>query len=349
MYSALKLLLETEKEFGQQSSYQYDVVHLSQELLATLVKKYYNELEDAYAAKDRDKLKATADKMDVLFNDIDRLLAANPNFLLGTWLESAKRWGKTAEERKHYEWNARLMITLWDMNTASVVNDYSSRTWSGMLSGYYAKRWRIYYEELERLLTENKAWDAKEFDRKMQAFAEAWDKETAVFPTRVSGENAVAIAKEFLEKYGEDLALPKPINHLAVNKPVTCSASFPKMDASLANDGVIDTDFFWGCDVKSETGTAWWQVDLEELETVGRVVVVGYYRDKRSYGFLVEGSLDGNTWTLLSDRRSNSELSTAKGYTCEFPPQKIRYLRITQTSNSANTGRHLAEVLVFEK
>ncbi|KKK72272.1 hypothetical protein LCGC14_2905540, partial [marine sediment metagenome] len=37
----------------------------------------------------------------------------------------------------------------------------------------------------------------------------------------------------------------------------------------------------------------------------------------------------------------------AKGYTCKFEPRKVRYIRITQTSNSANTGRHLVEVMAY--
>ena len=40
---------------------------------------------------------------------------------------------------------------------------------------------------------------------------------------------------------------------------------------------------------------------------------------------------------------------TPEGYLCTFSPRKIRYLRIRQTYNSANTGRHLVEVLAFEK
>jgi alpha-N-acetylglucosaminidase len=163
------------------------------------VKTYYNEIEAAYAAKDRDRLKVAADKMNALFNDIDRLLAANQNFLLGNWLESAKRWGKTEEERKHYEWNARTIITLWSFDYW--IDDYSARTWSGMLSNYYAKRWHLYYEELERSLADNKAWDAKAFDQKMLKLTKAWGKETTTFPTKVSGENAVGLSKELLRKY----------------------------------------------------------------------------------------------------------------------------------------------------
>ena len=82
---------------------------------------------------------------------------------------------------------------------------------------------------------------------------------------------------------------------------------------------------------------------------MGRVVVVCYYGDQRHYGFTVETSLDGETWEMAADRRENEELSTAKGYTCRFEPRKVRYLRVTQTYNAANTGRHLVEVMAYEE
>lgn len=88
-------------------------------------------------------------------------------------------------------------------------------------------------------------------------------------------------------------------------------------------------------------------MDLEEPTSVGRVVVVGYYGDDRHYGFTVETSLDGLEWNLVADRRDNRESSTARGTTCRFSPRPVRFLRVTQTHNSANTGRHLVEVSAF--
>ena len=85
------------------------------------------------------------------------------------------------------------------------------------------------------------------------------------------------------------------------------------------------------------------------LGGVGRVVVVAFNGDTRYYGFTVETSLDGQTWDMVADRRDNKELSTAEGYTCRFEPRPVRYLRVTQTHNSANTGRHLVEVMAFEE
>ncbi len=77
--------------------------------------------------------------------------------------------------------------------------------------------------------------------------------------------------------------------------------------------------------------------------------MVGYYGDARHYGFTVETSLDGKTWITVADRRENKEPSTADGYICTFPSHPVRYLRVTQPHNSANSGRHLVEVLAFEK
>jgi hypothetical protein len=77
------------------------------------------------------------------------------------------------------------------------------------------------------------------------------------------------------------------------------------------------------------------------------VVVVGYYGDERVYGFTVEGSHDGHEWAMLADRRDNRAPSTADGCVCVFPARAVRYLRVTETGNSANTGRHLVEVMAY--
>jgi hypothetical protein len=117
----------------------------------------------------------------------------------------------------------------------------------------------------------------------------------------------------------------------------------------LANDGFADdTDSYWATDI-TQHPEAWWQVDFLRPLLVGRVVVVAYYGDARRYGFTIETSLDGKSWDLAADRRENPEPSTAQGYTCAFQPRQVRYLRVTQTANSANTGRHLVEVMAFEK
>jgi hexosaminidase len=137
---------------------------------------------------------------------------------------------------------------------------------------------------------------------------------------------------------------------LTTGKPAKCSHSLPQFPANLANDGKSDdTGSYWATDVQKHPGNAWWQVDLKKPTTIGRVVVVGYYGDKRYYGFTVEISVDGSKWEMVADQRNNRKPSTKEGYTCRFKPQQARYIRVTQTHNSANPGRHLVEVMAYER
>ena len=48
-----------------------------------------------------------------LLADMDRVLASDEHFLLGAWIESAKRAATTADERVLYEYNARVQVTMW--------------------------------------------------------------------------------------------------------------------------------------------------------------------------------------------------------------------------------------------
>jgi len=137
---------------------------------------------------------------------------------------------------------------------------------------------------------------------------------------------------------------------LTTGKPVECSHALPSFPANLANDGRSDdTNSYWATDVQQHPGDAWWQVDLRNPAAIGRVVVVGYYGDKRYYGFTVETSADGKKWDMVADQRDNKKPSTRVGCTCRFRPRQARYIRVTQTYNSANSGRHLVEVMAYEQ
>jgi len=150
----------------------------------------------------------------------------------------------------------------------------------------------------------------------------------------------------------EEAYKPKPDSvSLTTGKPATCSTALVQYPAQMANDGCTkDANRFWGTDVRQlNDPTPWWQVDLEKPTNLGRIVIIGWYGDARTYGFTVETSLDGKKWKMAADMRENKEPSTAKGYTCKFKQRKVRYIKVTQTSCSANTGRHLVEVMAFEK
>jgi hypothetical protein len=330
-------LLAAAPELCNADTYRHDLVNVARQAMASRSSELYEQTMAAYRAKDQAALAIASEEFLQLIHDLDELLATNDEFLLGCWLENAKRWGETDAERARLEWNARRIITLW--GTGENVNNYASKHWAGLLNGFYAKRWAIFFSHLQTSLQTGEPMNAH---AAIYKFEEEWCNARETYSTKPVGD-AVSVARRLYEKYS-----PQPIDNLALNKPVTCSLALPGMDADLANDGIIDPESFWGTEVLQDKD-AWWQVDFEKAVTVGRVVVVGYYGDKRYYGFTVEGSLDGKEWTMLADRRDNIASSTKQGYQCKFQPRAIKYLRVTMTGNSANTGRHLVEVMAFTK
>lgn len=281
-----------------------------------------------------------------LIRDLDELLATRPEYLLGSWLEEARRWGEATAEKDRLEWNARRVLTMWGDQTA--IRDYSRRQWSGMLTGFYLPRWEKFFAAADAALASGSSFDAAAFDRELQEWERRWADQHESYPTRPRGDS-FKVSQRLWDKYHAEMAkmyAPEEPN-LATGKPATCSSALPGHGANLANDGRRrSTDSYWATDVNNDKNP-WWQLDLEKPVVVGRVVVVGYYGDERYYGFTVEASKDGEHWETVADRRDNHDLSTRAGYTCRFTPRDTRFLRIQQTHNSANTGRHLVEVMAF--
>jgi alpha-N-acetylglucosaminidase len=337
-------LLQASDQLGNVDTYRYDLVNVNRQLLSNYATVLHHELVQAWESQDLDALEKASESFLQLIRDLDQLLATRREFLLGRCLEDAKRWGTKPSEEAQFEWNARRVLTLW--GEGPMIDDYARKDWSGMLDGYYGKRWSLYLAQLARSLRENEPLDGDAFGKTLREWMVQWSDSRETYPTETRGDS-VAVSKALWQKY-RDAFKPNAVS-LTTGKPATCSHALASYPAHLANDGWSNnTDAFWATDV-GQHPDAWWQVDLQALTSVGRVVVVGYYGDRRHYGFTVETSQDGATWELVADRRDNSEPATHEGYTCRFEPRPVRYIRVTQTQNSANTGRHLVEVMAYER
>lgn len=69
-----------------------------------------------------------------ILNDLEEMLASDEHFLLSSWLNEAKAKGTNNEERNLMEFNARSQLTLWGLNSTSVVFDYACKAWSGLIA-----------------------------------------------------------------------------------------------------------------------------------------------------------------------------------------------------------------------
>ncbi|MBN1343661.1 MAG: alpha-N-acetylglucosaminidase C-terminal domain-containing protein [Phycisphaerae bacterium] len=331
-------------------TYRFDLVNLSRQVLANYAMDLHADVEAAYHSKDRGALASAGKRYLELIRDLDALLATRREFLLGKWLSDAKRWAVSDEERRLYEWNARNLITLWGPRD-STLHEYAQRQWSGLIEGFYLRRWEMFLEALDGALASGKAFDGGAFESRIRDWEVSWTHQTEGYPAEPRGDS-VTVSRALWGKYGAALLEPEAgTQSLTTGRPASCSSFLPEYPAHQANDGQRrDTNRYWATDVEIKNDKdPWWQVDLEEPTEVGRVVVVFYHGDERHYGFVVETSLDGRGWETVADHRDNKAPATRAGFTCRFAPRQVRYVRVKVPSNSANTGRHLVEVMAFRR
>ncbi|MCP4638799.1 MAG: hypothetical protein GY851_00125, partial [bacterium] len=341
---AAELLAECAPEFAHVDAYQYDLVHVTRQVLTTIAARRQHGLAVAYRTGNRAELAAAGQRYLDLMNDMDTLLGTRPEFLLGRWLNDAKHWATTPEEAGLYEWNARTQITQWSPKEGPLF-DYASKQWSGLIQGFYVPRWQQLIDALDQSLADGTEFDPGAFDRHMRDWEEAWTHQTETYPDEPDGDPA-EIAQRLLDTHVDEIGKPE-VSNLTTGKPVTCSHALPEYPARLANDGYLsNTDAYWATDTGVDKA-CWWQVDLEEPTEIARVVAILYYGDSRRYEFYIETSLDGETWDMAADYRDDPQPSRREGVVATFEPRRARYLRVTVTHNSANTGRHLVEVLAY--
>jgi alpha-N-acetylglucosaminidase len=346
LYEAGRNLLQASPRLAAVDTYRFDLVNVTRQIVAASALEPYSEMVAAYGAGDRAALARAAARLDGIALDLDELLGTRRELLLGRWLADARRWGASDADRRLLDWNARTQITLWGPPD-SMLHGYAQKQWSGMMDGFCAARWRRFAEALDAALAAGKPFDAAAFEADIRRWEYRWTHGAEAYPAEPAGD-PVAIAARLLATYRWRQPARDAVS-LTTGKPATCSHSLAPFPASAANDGVTgNADSYWATDI-NVSPEAWWQVDLLRPSSVGRVVVVNYYGDARTYGFTVEGSLDGRTWRMLADRRDSTLQSTRQGITCTFAPVRTRYLRVNVTSCSANSGRHLVEVMAFAK
>ncbi|OEL20904.1 Alpha-N-acetylglucosaminidase, partial [Dichanthelium oligosanthes] len=182
---------------------QYDLVDLTRQCLSKLANEVYLDALRSYKKKDSNGLNFHTRKFLEIIVDTDTLLAADDNFLLGPWLESAKSLAMTENERKQYEWNARTQVTMWYDNTEteqSKLHDYANKFWSGLLKSYYLPRASKYFGYLTRSLQENRSFQLEEWRKDWISYSNEWQSGKELYAVRATGD-ALAISRSLYTKY----------------------------------------------------------------------------------------------------------------------------------------------------
>ena len=195
-------LLAAHKELGGVETYRHDLVNVGRETLVNHATSLYEKVSAAYEAKDAAAYRRTSNEFLELLHDLDELLATSDQFLLGQWLEDAKRWGATRAERARMEWNARRVITLW--GNGDKLRDYAWKEWSGLINGFYAKRWEIFFRRQQEALETGKPFNADVCQAELFKFENDWAKRSDRYRAKAKGDS-VATSRRLFEKYGGEL------------------------------------------------------------------------------------------------------------------------------------------------
>jgi alpha-N-acetylglucosaminidase len=204
-------------ELASFDTYQYDLVDLARQCLADLSIPLQRDAAAAYRTGDAAKFADATQRFVDLAQDMDTLLSTRREFLLGPWLADAKRWATSDSERRQYEKNARLQITVWGPSAPdALLFDYSNRQWSGLIRDYYLPRWQKFFDFLSAQLSapaagrysEEKlkksynrpADDANPFYVELAKWEQSWTDRTDEYPTQPTGD-AVATAARLLAKW----------------------------------------------------------------------------------------------------------------------------------------------------
>lgn len=193
-------LLKASPEVQMTATYRYDLVDVVRQVMADMGRPLLAEIRKAFRAEDRSSYRENACLFLQLFDDTDRLLASDRHWLLGSWLERARRKGKTGPEKALMEKAARRMVTTWS-GRRDLLNEYSHRQWAGLMKDYYKPRWELFFDLQEAKMNGTACSAAEEqFAQTLCAWEVAFENKTDGYEAEAKGD-PLEISRELFARY----------------------------------------------------------------------------------------------------------------------------------------------------
>ena len=135
------------------SNYLYDIVEFGGGVMADYAYYLLLGIKEARDASNTTLYQARRDAFLQLILNVDNFKGTNLNFRLGKWTQEARAaaqeaiaLGATAANADWYEYNnARTIVSTWSSPNTNL-NDYSYRSWQGLMKDLYYPRWKHYFD-----------------------------------------------------------------------------------------------------------------------------------------------------------------------------------------------------------
>ena len=148
---AAKLMNSVAKKYRGNNNFEYDLVDITRQALADQARQQYQHTIADYKGFALKKFDKDSKRFLEMLLMQDKLLGTRTEFRVGHWTQDAINAGVTPEEKKLYEWNARVQITTWGNRYCADtggLRDYAHKEWQGLLKDFYYPRWKAYFEAL---------------------------------------------------------------------------------------------------------------------------------------------------------------------------------------------------------
>lgn len=171
---AARLLLGDYEVYKDSEGYKYDLVTVFEQILSNNAQDVHLKMVAAYNDKNVDAFKKASLEFLEIADLMDEVSGMCKYYRLDRWINQARALAENADEftRMLYEMNAKMLVSTWGSYKQSEVgglHDYSNRQWSGLISGFYKKRWELWINERTNEL------EGKPYTEKIDWFYYEWN------------------------------------------------------------------------------------------------------------------------------------------------------------------------------
>ena len=158
---------------GDGEAFRFDLANLRRQVISNHSAILYDRWRAAYEAGDRAVMDSAATAFLATADSLKEAVAGEPYFSLEKWIEDARNWGTTPEEKDYFERDARNILTTWG-DRGSGLTDYACRSYDGLIETYYKPRWEMFFEAVNAALDKGEPFDAEAFRQRMFDFENAF-------------------------------------------------------------------------------------------------------------------------------------------------------------------------------
>ncbi len=182
---ALTELLQVAPALRFSAAYRYDLVDVTRQVLVNDARRQLPLIRAAYEARDRAAFQARSAEWLRSMEMEDQLLATSPYFLLGRWLSYVPAWATSPQALAPLELDAHSILTTWGDRVASQdLHEYGNKDWSGLVSSYYAPRWKLFFDSLDASMASGKPPEPIDW----YAFGDRWNHSQLSFSSEPNGD-----------------------------------------------------------------------------------------------------------------------------------------------------------------